>query len=417
MTMNDFNPYVQRLINAKIAEAMTDTPVIFLAGSRQTGKTTLVRKLAEQQGMEYCTLDDNATLLSAKQDPISFIQSLNTAVIDEVQRAPELLLALKKTVDEDRRPGRFLLTGSANLMALPQVADSLAGRMETLKLYPFSQSELHNRNSNWLDAIFNDEILQASQAETGADLVNIVLQGGFPEMRSRQTPKRRNAWAKQYLDALLLRDVRDIAEIDKLDQLPRLLRALANYAGQMCNFSQLGAELGLNHKTIANYINIFEQIFLLKRIPAFAKTNLKRLIKTPKLQFIDSGLLSNLLGLSADSVAKDRNQFGHVLETFVYGELLKHQSLAEQDYEILYFRDHAQNEVDFVIENAQGELVAIEVKASATLQKSDFKGLNKFSELVPNKFKMGILFYDGKQTLPMGNNNWAVPIASLWGTL
>jgi predicted AAA+ superfamily ATPase len=409
-------PLYSRLIEPRLAEALLDTPVVLLAGPRQAGKTTLVRQVAQQQGLRYLTMDDELTLLSAREDPVGMIRGLDRAVIDEIQRAPQLLLAIKKSVDEDRRPGRFLLTGSANLMALPTVADSLAGRMETLSLLPLSQSELESRTANWIDSAFAGQILKADQPAVGGDLVELVLRGGYPEAISRASSKRRVTWARQYIDAIIQRDVRDVAGIEKLDQLPRFLRALAQTAGQMCNYTQLGGQVGLDGKTVARYIGVFEQMYLLKRIDVWARNRLSRVVKTPKLQFLDSGLLSTLLDLTTEEVQQDRTRFGNVLETFVFSELLKHTTTADGDYRLMYYRDADKFEVDVVIENAAGNLVCIEVKAAATVKESDLRGLKKLASLAGAQFKMGVLLYDGTETMPLGNGIWAAPLSTLWGS-
>lgn len=403
-----------RSIARRVAEAMADTPVVLLAGPRQSGKTTLVRQIAANE-LRYLTLDDELTLLSAREDPVGMVRSLDRAVIDEVQRAPQLLLAIKKSVDEDRRPGRFLLTGSANLMTLPTVADSLAGRMETLSLLPLSQSEIERQSANWLDGVFKDQMPKPGTTAHGSDLVERVLRGGYPEAVARPTSKRRVAWARQYIDAIVQRDVRDVSGIEKLDQLPRLLRALAQTAGQLCNYTQLAGQVGLDGKTASRYVGVFEQMYLLKRVEVWARNHLNRVIKTPKLQFIDSGLLASLLELAADEVAQDRTRFGNVLETFVYAELLKHTTTADGDYNLMYYRDTDQFEVDLVIENAAGYLVGVEVKAAATVKESDLRGLKKWSKLAGDRFKIGIVLYDGNETMPLGDGLWAAPLSTLWG--
>lgn len=409
------SPLYRRNIEPRVAETMQDTPVVLLAGPRQAGKTTLVRQIADQQGFRYLTLDDELTLLSAREDPVGMIRSLDRAVIDEIQRAPQLLLAIKKSVDADRRPGRFLLTGSANLMTLPTVADSLAGRMETLSLLPLSQSEIEAHSANWIDNAFAGRILEADGAAVGADLIGRVLRGGYPEAMARASARRRVAWARQYLDAIVQRDVRDVASIDKLDQLPRVLRALAQTAGRMCNYTQLGGHVGLDGKTVARYVGVFEQMYLLKRIDVWARNRLNRVIKTPKLQFIDSGLLAALLDLSVEQVQHDRARFGNALETFVFAELLKHTTTADGDYHLMYYRDADKFEVDMVIENAGGQLVGVEAKAAATVTAGDLRGLKKLAGISGNRFRMGILLYDGTETLPLGEGIWAAPLASLWG--
>jgi predicted AAA+ superfamily ATPase len=404
-----------RTIEPRIAEALQDTPVVLLAGPRQAGKTTLVRQIAQQQGLRYLTMDDELTLLSAQDDPVGMIRSLDRAVIDEIQRAPQLLIAIKKSVDQDRRPGRFLLTGSANLMALPTVADSLAGRMETLSLLPLSQSEIESRSANWIDNAFAGQILKADKPAVGEDLVERVLRGGYPEAISRDSAKRRVVWARQYIDSIIARDVRDVADIEKLDQLPRFLRALAQTAGQMCNYTQLGAQVGLDGKTASRYISVFEQMYLLKRIDVWARNRLNRVIKTPKLQFIDSGLLATLLGLTAEEVQQDRTRFGSVLEAFVFGELLKHITTADSEYRLMYYRDPDKFEVDIVLESAAGNLLGVEVKATATVKEGDLRGLRKMAALAGKQFKIGLLLYDGTETLPLGDNIWATPLSTLWG--
>ena len=413
-TMNAPAPLDLRRIEARVAEALTDTPVVLIVGPRQAGKTTLVRQMADP-GLPYLTLDDELTLLAAREDPVGMIRSLDRAVIDEIQRAPPLLLAIKKTVDEDRRPGRFLLTGSANLMALPTLADSLAGRMETLMLLPLSQSEMHGATLNWLDSAFAGHLLKLSTPLVGEALVEAVLRGGYPEAVSRATPRRRTAWARQYIDAIIQRDVRDVAGIDRIDQLPRFLRALAQVSGQMCNYTQLGGQVGLDHKTAARYISVFEQMYLLKRVEVWARNRLNRVVKTPKLQFIDSGLLSTLIDLTPAIAVQDRSRFGHVLETFVYGELLKHATSADGDYQLLYYRDHDQVEVDVVIENAAGQLVGVEIKATATVRQADLRGLKRLASIAGDQFKLGVILYDGTETLPLGERLWAAPISTLWG--
>ncbi len=404
-----------RWIEPRITEALLDTPVVLLAGPRQAGKTTLVRQIAEQQGLRYLTLDDALTLLSAREDPVGMIRSLDRAVIDEIQRAPQLLLAIKKSVDDDRRPGRFLLTGSANLMALPTVADSLAGRMETLSLLPLSQSEIESNSANWIDRAFTGQLLQVDKPALGSELIERILCGGYPEAISRSSPRRRLTWARQYIDAIIQRDVRDVAGIDKLDHLPRFLRALAQTAGQMCNYTKLGGQVGLDGKTAARYISVFEQMYLLKRVDVWARNRLNRVVKTPKLQFLDSGLLASLLGLNTEALNQDRMRLGSLLESFVFSELLKHTTTADDDYDLMYYRDADKYEVDVVIENTAGQLIGVEVKAAASIKESDLRGLKKLASLAGDQFKMGVLLYDGTEVMPLSEKLWAVPLSTLWG--
>jgi predicted AAA+ superfamily ATPase len=415
-----------RGIARRLQESLGDTPVVLLNGPRQCGKTTLVRQFATDQ-RPYLTLDDATTAAAAREDPQGFLRRLDGAVIDEVQRVPELLLAIKLAVDERRRPGRFLLTGSADVMALPRVADSLAGRLEVLSLLPLAGCELAGTPSDWIDDLFTALAANtrppsppANQAatEVGEALERRVLAGGYPEALHRSSEARRQAWARSYLNAILQRDVRDIAEVDKLQALPQLLAALAQVCGQLCNYTQLGARIGLDGKTVSRYLTILEQLFLVKRVPGWSGNGLARIVKTPKVQFLDSGLLSHLLGLKAARVARDRTAFGPVLECFVYGELLRLASWADDSYDLMMYRDKDQLEVDVVIANSLGSIVGVEVKAKASLQRRDAAGLNRLAQQAGDRFLGGVVLYDGIQSLPMGSVAgrpiWALPLASLW---
>ena len=408
-------PLYPRLIAPRIAEAMADTPVVMVCGPRQAGKTTLVREIADRAGLKYLTLDSELALLAAREDPVGTIRGLDRAAIDEVQRAPQLLLAIKKSVDEDRRPGRFLLTGSANVMTSPAVADSLAGRLEVATLLPLAQREIRGGGANWIERAFGDAIPVVGVPVVGDALVDAVLRGGFPEAVARETARRRTAWARQYVDAMVSRDVRDLASIEKLDHLPRFVRALGHVAGQVCNYTGIAAQLGLDHKTAAKYVGVFEQMYLLRRVEAWAGNRLNRVVKAPKLQFIDSGLLSALLELTPDLVRRERERFGSVLETFVFGELLKHTTTADDYYRLLYYRDHDQFEVDVIVENASGELIGVEVKAAATVGERDLRGLKRLASVAGERFRMGVVLYDGTETLPLGRRLWAAPLSTLWG--
>jgi predicted AAA+ superfamily ATPase len=417
-----------RGITRKLGEALADTPVVLLNGPRQSGKTTLARQFATDQ-RPYLTLDDATTASAAREDPQGFIRRLDGAVIDEVQRVPELLLAIKLAVDDRRRPGRFLLTGSADVMALPRVADSLAGRLEVLSLLPLAASELAGNPSGWVDALFASLAADtpppspsADQAalEVGVALEKRVLAGGYPEVLRRESEGRRQAWARSYLNAILQRDVRDIAAVDKLRNLPQLLTALAQVCGQLCNYTQLGARLGLDGKTVNRYITVLEQLFLIRRVPAWSVNGLARVVKTPKLQFLDSGLLSALLGLKLEGVALKRTSFGPALECFVYAELLRLASWSEETFDLMMYRDKDQMEVDVVIANGIGQVVGVEVKASASLHSGHAAGLHRLASQAGERFLGGVILYDGIQSVPLapaaGRPIWALPLSSLWHT-
>ena len=408
------NTIYPRFASALVAAALRDTPVVLITGPRQCGKTTLVRDLVTKD-REFLTLDDETILASARSDPAGLVRGLDRATIDEVQRAPDLLRSIKRSVDEDRRAGRFLLTGSADLLTVPQVSESLAGRMEIVNLLPLSQAEIHRHKPGFLKAAFEGKIGKPHGTIIGKDLVNAVLIGGYPEMLRRKQPERRQAWARDYVRAIVQRDVRDIAEVEKLDQIPRLVRVLAQHAGQLTNFAQMGGQVGFDDKTTRKYVGILEQLFLVRRIEPWFRNHLKRLVKTPKLHFLDSGLLATLLGINAERIRKDRAIFGHLLETFVFSELLKHMSWMDGSCTLYHYRDKDQDEVDIVIEEAAGAVVGIEVKAGATVTSGDFKGLRKLANACGDDFKLGLVLYDGERAVPFGDRLFAAPLSCLWG--
>src|SRR5580658_2471353 len=412
MAVPDFQLF-QRFSAKRVATALTDTPVVMLIGPRQCGKTTLVRQFVDKE-REYVTLDDDTVLDAARNDPAGFVRGFDLVTIDEVQRAPELLRAIKLSVDGDRRPGRFLLTGSANILTLPQVSESLAGRMEIVSLLPLSRAEIRGKKPGFLKAAFDSKLGKPAEPMIGKDLVQAVLIGGYPEMLRREDPKRRQTWARDYVRALVQRDVREVADVEKLDQMPRLLQVLAHHSGQLTNFTQIGGQVGFDDKTTRKYVAILEQLFLVRRVEPWFRNQLKRLVKTPKLHFLDSGLLGALLGASVERVAKDRTMFGPLLETFVFSEVLKQASWFGESCALYHYRDKDQDEAGLVIEAGSGALVGIEVKASATVNAGDFKGLRKLAEACGDNFKLGVVLYDGGRPVPFGDRLVAAPMSCLW---
>ena len=398
----------------RVRAALKDTPVVMVNGPRQCGKTTLVRDLVAGE-RAYVTLDDDTVLEGARQDPTGFMRGLDRSTIDEVQRAPDLLRAIKRSVDQDRRPGRFLLTGSANVLTLPTVSESLAGRMEVVTLLPLSRAEIRGRRPAFLRKAFAGTLVRPPEEMIGADLVLAVLTGGYPEMQRRRDPGRRQAWARGYVRAIVQRDVRDIAGVDRLDQMPRLLQVLAHHAGQLTNFTEIGGRHGLDDKTTKKYVAILEQLFLVRRLEPWFRNRLKRLVKTPKLHFLDSGLLAAILGVTAERVARDRTLFGPLLEAFVFSEVLKQSTWLDEACTLSHYRDRDQDEVDIVVENETAGLVGIEVKAAATVNAGDFKGLRKLADATGDALRLGLVLYDGETTVPFGDRMFAAPVSCVWG--
>jgi predicted AAA+ superfamily ATPase len=403
----------ERFVQRRAEEALQDTPVVLIVGPRRAGKTTLVRKLAEP-GRTYTTLDEPRVLDAARSDPTGFIRGLDRAIIDEVQRAPDLLLAIKKTVDEDYRPGRFLLTGSANVLTLPRVADSLAGRVETIRMMPLARAEVEGRKPTFLERLFEGKLQRQQDAIVGDDLARLVLLGGFPEVLSRGSERRRRDWSRSYLTTILTRDLRDIAEVEKLIDLPKFVRLLAEHSGQLVNYSQLGASINVNYKTGQRYVGLLEQMFLLTTLAPWFTNSVNRIVKTPKVHFLDSGLLATVRDLTVEKVKADRGLMGVLLESFVFSEVMKLMTASDLWISPYHYRDAARREVDIVLERNDGMVAGIEVKANATVKASDFAGLRALAEACGDRFAFGAVLHDTENVVPFGDKLAAVPLSCLW---
>ncbi len=403
---------IRRNITTSLLEALSDSPVVFLNGARQTGKSTLVKSLAEREHpAAYYTLDDATTLAAAEGDPDGFIRSIGgPVVLDEVQRAPGLFLAIKAEVDRNRAPGRFLLTGSADVLLLPSVSEALAGRMEILTLWPFSQGELEGRTEHFVDAVFEDA--SPSMREADVDVLAGALRGGYPEAIARSAQRRRDAWFESYIMTILQRDVRDLANIEGLTALPRLLSLLAARTGSLLNYSEIPRASGLPQSTLKRYMTLLETTFLLQPLQAWSGNLSKRLVKSPKVMLNDAGLAAHLTGLTEDRI--DREGIGPLLENFVYAELLKQVGWSRFRPALFHFRTGTGQEVDLVLERRDGRLVGIEVKAGQTLSGSSFKGLRALADAQPERFHQGIVLYTGRDVVGFGPNLHAAPVSSLW---
>lgn len=406
-----------RYSETNLRESLHDTPVVLIHGSRQCGKTTLAQLVGNDLGYRYISFDDDSQLQAAKADPTGYIRSLPEKVIlDEIQRTPELFLAIKASVDQNRKPGRFLLTGSANILLLPQLADSLAGRMEIMQLRPLAQCEMAGHLPNFLKQVFSDDFMESANKERyvrlGESLADTLCAGGYPSAITRTNTKRRNSWYRDFITTLIQRDVQDIASIRNLDILPKLLALAASQTGRLFVASELAAPFSLSRPTIREYLTLLEQLFLIEQLQPWHSNRLSRLIKTPKLHMTDTGLACALLGVNSQELWEDKSLLGQLLETFVYQELRKLAGWHDENLNFYHFRNKDKVEVDIVIEQGT-KFAGIEVKAAATVKKDDFKGLNKLKEALGEKFASGIVFYDGEHILPFGERLYAVPLSLL----
>ena len=407
--------FVTRHAESRIRVALTDTRIVAIVGPRQSGKTTLARRIADSDGRPFITLDDDQSRRFAQDDPAGFMRGLQAAAIDGIQRAPDLILELKKMVDENPRPGRYLITGSVELFKGTVSPDSLAGRVETIELLPFSQAEVAGDGPPaFLDRAFAGDFPASAAMEPTADLIRRVLSGGYPEAVSRTDPERRQDWLRAYARALAERDVSEIAAISKPDEMTRLVDHAAATAGQLLNMSNLALRIGVDSKTVDRWLVLLEHMFLIRRVRAWHRVGLKRLVKAPKLHFLDSGLLAALLRVGPEDIAKDRQKLGPILESFIHAELAKAASLSGKTTTVSHYRDKDQVEVDLVLERSPGRIVGIEIKASATARPKDFRGLQRLKEAADDSFACGILLHDGERIQQTAPGMFAMPIEMLW---
>ena len=395
---------------------MADTPVVLINGARQTGKTTLVQAFAASlERSTYVTLDDAGMLAAATNDPQGFIEGLEgTAVIDEIQKAPQLFQAIKLSVDRDRRPGRFLLTGSANVLMLPKLSESLAGRMEIITLRPLSQGEQDGRRETFIDHLMKGGNWRTpASALSRKQLGERVSRGGYPEVIQRTRPRRRN-WFASYLTTILQLDIRDLSNIEALTDAPRLMALLAARSGGLMNVAEVSRSAGIAHTTLQRYLALFEATFLIYRVRPWTANLSKRLVKSPKLLIGDTGFMTYLLNASDATVLEDVTMAGRFIETFVGCELLKQIEWSKSRPALLHYRTGSGSEVDFVLEEGASLVAGVEVKLAHTLKKEDFRGLRSLAEDAKSHFTGGVLLYSGSQCIPFGNGLWAIPFACLW---
>lgn len=410
---------VPRHATSLLEEILSDTPVAVVQGARQVGKSTLVQDVLARRVSRYVSLDDANQRAAAAADPVTFVEQFPDGClgIDEVQRAPELVLALKAAVDRDRRPGRFLLTGSANLLRLPAMEDSLAGRAENVELFGLSQGERAGHRERFIDGAFNGDLfLDARGTLDRAGYLALVCEGGYPEVVARSTPRRRAAWFDNYATRIVTRDASDIAQLRHLGDLPTLLRLLAAHTASSVTKATLSRESGIPETTLPPYLDLLETLYLVQRVPAWSNNLAGRVAKAAKVALLDSGLAARVLNVSAASLAADvhPDPAGRLIETFVLSELRKQAPYSDTRPALLHWRDRTGPEVDALLESSDGRVVALEVKAAATLGAADFKWLSLLRDRIRSRFAGGFVLYAGRDPVPWGDRLAGVPLSTLW---
>ncbi|GII59136.1 hypothetical protein Pth03_75250 [Planotetraspora thailandica] len=399
------------------AEALADTRVVVISGARQVGKSTLAQRISRSRpGSRELYLDEAAVRAAARQDPDGIVRHDGLLLIDEIQRVPDLLLSIKREVDADPRPGRFLLTGSARLLGLRDLPDALPGRSETIELWPLSQGEIERSPDGFVDAAFlqGPDIKAPKSRLRRADYVDRALRGGYPEAVHRSSHRRRARFFESYISDLISRDVKLLSDIERPIDMRRLLNVLCARMAGLAVVDNISRDLGLPRNTVKRYIDLLDLVYVVRRIPAWSSNATTRAIATPKLLVVDSGLGAHLAGLTPARTTDLSVPVGPLLENFVLGELARQLTWSEEPARLYHYRDRDNVEVDGILERASGEVVGIEVKAAETVRADDFKGLRHLARKLGDRMTAGYVLYAGQETLPFGDRLRALPLSALW---
>jgi len=401
--------YFNRILKTQLEEAMKHFPVILLTGARQVGKSTLAREILDN----YITLDDLNVYSSLQADPQSFIKSLQKPVaIDEVQKAPDILSSIKLVVDNERINGSYLLTGSANIMGYKNITDTLAGRIALLELMPLSLREISGKTDSLLDMLFNGDITkQTEPLLSKQDIIGKIIKGGYPEIQKIDSSRGRYQWFSSYIQTYIEHDVRDIGELRNIDKFIKMYRMLASRSGNLLNKTDIARNAEINFKTFDNYLELLKLVYQVNLLKSYHANIDKRLMKTEKLFFLDSGILAFLLNITTENEFISSSYKGSLFETFVFAELLKEVKYSEKHTGFYYFRTSDSQEIDFIIEQGS-EIIAIEVKLSESIRKDDFRHISFLQSKVKN-MTAGYVFYLGNNVLPFGKDLYAVPVSFL----
>lgn len=409
---------VSRHIEPLILEALADTPVVVIQGARQVGKSTLARAIADREDGVYVTLDDELQRAAAERDPVTFVQRGSDAmlVIDEVQRVPSLILAIKAAVDRDRRAGRFLLTGSADLLRIGG-ADSLAGRAESVELFGLSQGERRGRRERFVDRLLDGDLMvQLATSAERTDVLNLACAGGYPEASSRPVGRRRSAWFASYATRITERDAGEVSRLRHLGELRTILEALAAHSAEVVSVATIARDASVPDSTLPPYLELLEALYLTRRIPLWSNNHGSRVRRSRKSILLDSGLTAELLNVTAEALAVDihPDPAGRIVETFAFGEVLKQVGWSERHPRVMHWSEPRKGEVDIVLEAPGGSIAGIEVKAAATVGDADFKGLRRLRAAAGTRFAGGVVLFCGEQSVPWGQGFAALPISALW---
>ncbi|MDE2826890.1 MAG: ATP-binding protein [Bacteroidota bacterium] len=401
-----------------LAELIPHSPVVLIHGPRQSGKTTLAKLIGDRLGYSYYTFDNLKTLAAVQSDPTGFMYALpDRVILDEIQLAPELFRLLKLSVDRHRINGQFILTGSTNVLFLPELTDALTGRMLIVRLHPLSQVEIEQTKSTpFLERLFTGDFRMSQSEPLGSNLADRIVAGGYPPALAIPVDRIRSSWYNSYVVSLIQHDITGQVKVHSPESLPSLITAVAGLSAQLFNASSIASQLQMNRNTIRHYLSLLERHFLIKRLPPWYSNRMKRMIKTPKIHIGDTGLACSLLNIDANDLQKDRNLLGQLLESFVFQELRRQASSSSKPYRFYHFRDRYGVEADMIIELGGSKLAGVEIKAGASITSSDFKALRKIKAAHEDRFTFGALLYDGELCASFGDGMFAVPIRMLWET-
>jgi predicted AAA+ superfamily ATPase len=414
------NRLLPRNVEALALATISDTPVTVIQGARQVGKSTLASMLASHLDSRQVTFDNPSSLVAAQEDPVGFVEqhTSGTLIIDEAQIYPQILRSIKHSVDENRRPGRFIITGSADLLHVSGANESLAGRAETVRLYPFSQGELNGYREDFVKRLVSGKPPEPSSRQTTLsrkDYATILPKGGYPEAIVRQA-RRRTAFYRNYLSGVLDHDAAELSGLAHLDKLQLLYTLLSAQTSNELVKANLAKTVGIPETSIHAYLRLLSDLYLIHELPAWGRNISKRAVSRSKVYLIDSGLASFLNGESEESLADFAHgeAFGRLLESLAVGELLKQQTWSDIDYTLFHYRDKDQREVDIIIELFDGRLIGLEIKATQTVLRKHFGGLRFLRDVLGERFIGGFVLYTGQESLSFGDRLIALPLCELW---